>query len=103
MTNLFHNAVKFTPNDGDIKIKLKKDDTKCIFSVSNSGYGIEPDKLDYIWERLYKVDNSRSSDKNGVGIGLYIVKKIIDAHDEKIYVESVIDDYTEFTFTVSLA
>jgi len=102
LTNLFHNAVKFTPENGNITIKLKKEDQKCICSVKNTGYGIEPDKLRFIWERFYKADNSRSTDKSGVGIGLYIVKKIIDAHDETISVQSVTNKFTEFSFTVQL-
>lgn len=103
LTNLFHNAVKFTPYDGKISINLKKNNRKCFFSVSNTGYGIEPDKLNFIWERLYKGDVSRSTDKTGVGIGLYIVKKIIDAHDETITVSSKLNVDTTFTFTVALA
>lgn len=102
LTNLFHNAVKFTPENGNITIKLKKEDQKCICSVKNTGYGIEPDKLRFIWERFYKADNSRSTDKSGVGIGLYIVKKIIDAHDETISVQSITNKFTEFSFTVQL-
>jgi len=102
LTNLIHNAVKFTDEEGKITISLKTDKRKCICSVKNTGYGIEPEKLGFIWERFYKVDNSRSTDRSGTGIGLYIVKKIIDAHNEKISVNSVINKYTEFVFTVSL-
>lgn len=103
LTNLFHNAVKFTPDDGDITISLKNNKSKCVISVVNTGYGIEKDKLNLIWNRLYKGDMSRSADKSGVGIGLYIVKKIIDAHDETITVSSEINVETKFTFTLPLA
>ena len=102
LTNLIHNAVKFTDEEGKITICLKTDNQKCICSVKNTGYGIDEEKLRFIWERFYKVDNSRSTDRSGTGIGLYIVKKIIDAHSEKISVKSVMNEYTEFVFTVSL-
>ncbi len=102
LTNLIHNAVKFTDVGGKITISLKTDKQKCICSVKNSGYGIDEEKLGFIWERFYKVDNSRSTDRSGTGIGLYIVKKIIDAHNEKISVKSMMNEYTEFVFTVSL-
>lgn len=103
LINLFHNAVKFTPQNGDICISIKKGDAKCEIAISNSGYGIDENNLKYIWERLYKVDGSRSSDKSGVGIGLYIVKKIIDAHNESIEVSSIINSKTTFKFTLPLA
>lgn len=102
LTNLIHNAVKFTPPDGSISISIKKNRSKCVISVKNSGYGIDKDKLKFIWERFYKADNSRSTDRSGIGIGLYIVKKIIDAHNEKITVKSIVNDYTEFSFTAPL-
>lgn len=103
LTNLIHNAVKFTPHGGKIVIALRKAQDKCLLSIKNNGYGIESDKLRFIWERFYKADNSRSHDRTGVGIGLYIVKKIIDAHDENITVSSVVNEYTIFEFTVALA
>lgn len=102
LINLIHNAVKFTESEGNIIIRLKEDKKKCVFSVENTGRGIEPDKLKFIWERFYKTDNSRSTDRTGVGLGLYIVKRIIDAHNEKIYVESIPSEYTRFTFTLEL-
>jgi len=103
LTNLIHNAAKFTPQNGTIELQLKKLDTKCQFSIKNTGSGIESDKLSFIWERFYKADNSRSTDRSGVGIGLYIVKKIIEAHDQKITVTSIPNENTTFTFTLNLA
>lgn len=103
LTNLIHNATKFTPHGGQITISLKKYRDKCHVTVKNTGHGIESDKLRFIWERFYKADNSRSYDTTGAGIGLYIVKKIIDAHGEDITAESLIDEYTSFEFTATLA
>ena len=100
--NLIHNAVKFTPQDGSITLCFDENDDKCKITIKNSGDGIDADKINLIWERFYKTDNSRSGDKSGVGLGLYIVKRIIDAHDEKIFVLSDKGKYTSFTFTVDL-
>ena len=69
--------------------------------VKNSGHGIEPDKLSYVFDRFFKGDSSRGQDKSGVGLGLYIVRNIIAAHDEKIWVESEVDRFTKFTFSLT--
>jgi len=103
LINLINNAVKFTPDGGKIVLDVKALNDKAFVSVINTGHGIENDKLEYIWDRFYKADSSRSSDRSGVGLGLYIVKRILDIHGEKINVQSVIDDFTRFTFTLSLA
>lgn len=103
LINLINNAVKFTPDNGNITIDVKNSDEKVIVSVKNSGHGIEKEKLEHIWERFYKADTSRSEDRSGVGLGLYIVKRIISMHDERISVKSTVDEYTEFSFTLSKA
>ena len=103
LINLINNAVKFTPDGGKIVLDVKVLSDKAFVSVINTGHGIENDKLEFIWDRFYKVDSSRSTDRGGVGLGLYIVKQIIDMHGEKINVQSVVDDFTRFTFTLSLA
>ncbi|MBR5506322.1 MAG: hypothetical protein IKV73_08495 [Clostridia bacterium] len=59
--------------------------------------------MNFVWERFYKTDDSRSSDKSGVGLGLYIVKRIIDAHDETIKVQCIPGKCTLFTFTIALS
>jgi len=105
ITNLIHNSVKFSGENGYIKIAVSENTVsdKCEVSVSNDGPGISSEKLKYIWDRFYKADESRSSDKSGVGLGLYIVMRIINAHGEKINVESEPNEYTKFTFTVDLS
>lgn len=101
LINLINNAVKFTPEGGKITIDVEKKDDKAYISVTNTGHGIEPEKLEYIWDRFYKTDESRSMDRTGVGLGLYIVKRIISMHGETITAQSVVNDYTKFTFTLS--
>lgn len=102
LINLIHNAVKFSDEGGYIKISVRNDYPKCTVAIENSGPGISKDKLDFIWQRFYKVDDSRSNDVSGVGLGLYIVKRIIDAHNEKIMVYSEPEKYTRFEFTLDL-
>jgi signal transduction histidine kinase len=102
LINLLGNAVKFTPYKGTISIRIWKHQLRAYVEIKNSGKGIEPEKLQFIWDRFYKTDQSRSMDKSGFGLGLCIVKSIIDKHDQKIWAESVPDKYTLFTFSLKL-
>ena len=103
ITNLIDNAVKFTENGGDICLKTAiKGDTVYI-SVINSGEGIDTQELEQIWQRFHKSDKSRSRDKTGAGLGLYIVKSIVNMHNQNITVTSEKGGLTEFKFTLKLA
>ena len=98
MINLIDNAIKFTPEGGDIEVATEKINGKVKVSVKNSGEGISEDELRHIWERFYKSDKSRSFDKKGVGLGLHIVKTIISQHGGEIYAESEEGSFACFTF-----
>ena len=100
--NLLDNAVKFALEGTCITLRLYKDDGKAYVSVKDCGETIPPDDLPFIFDRFHKSDRSRSLDKNGVGLGLYLVKTIINSHDEDIAVRSE-DGVTEFVFTLPLA
>ncbi len=100
--NLIDNAVKFAEKGSCITIRLYKDDGKAYVSVKDKGETIPPDDLPFIFDRFHKSDRSRSLDKSGVGLGLYLVKTIINSHDEDIAVKSE-DGVTEFVFTLPLA
>ncbi len=100
--NLLDNAVKFARPDSCLVIKLYKDDGKVYVSVKDSGETIPPEDLPFIFDRFHKSDRSRSLDKDGVGLGLYLVKTILNSHDEDIAVKSQ-DGETEFVFTLPLA
>ncbi len=100
--NLLDNAVKFAAEGSVITIRLYKRDSKAYISISDRGETIPPDDLPYIFDRFHKSDRSRSLDKDGVGLGLYLVKTIIDSHDEDIAVTSR-DGVTTFVFTLPLA
>ena len=103
ITNLFDNAVKFTPEGGFIDVNTGVKDGRAFVSIQNSGMGIEQKDLIHIFDRFYKTDKSRSLDKNGAGLGLYIVKSIIQAHGEKIWAESEPGEFTRFSFTMAAA
>ena len=99
--NLLENAIKFSPEKGLIKIIINDDDKeKARISVYNTGEGIPSEDIPFVFDRTFKSDRSRGLDKTGFGLGLFIVKTIIDAHGEKIQVTSEYEKYCEFIFTL---
>lgn len=98
--NLFDNAVKFTPENGVISVNAKNEDDKTVVSIKNTGTGVSDEEISRIFERFYKVDKSRSYDVKGVGLGLYIVKTIINMHDGEIKAHSENGKYIEFCFEI---
>ncbi len=101
LTNLTENAVKFADVGGYIKVSTVTAGGKVQIRIENSGEGIPEEELNNIWNRFHKSDKSRSADKLGVGLGLHIVKNIINQHDEHITVQSMQGEYTRFMFTLS--
>lgn len=98
--NLVDNAIKFTDEGGNIHLRLYRENERVYVSIRNTGAGIPPDEMPRIFERFYKSDRSRSIDKNGVGLGLYIVHTVIRLHGGEIAVRSVQNEYTEFCFWI---
>ena len=96
--NLLDNAAKFTNEGGYIALKLEEKSERVTVMVENSGPGIAPEELPMVFDRFYKTDKSRSHDKNGMGLGLYIVKTIIRLHGGDITAESVQNEFCRFTF-----
>lgn len=101
--NLIHNAIKFTPEGGNIKLITRKQKGVVRVTVQDNGIGIDEDEIDLIWDRFYKTDKSRSRDKTGTGLGLAIVRNIINEHGQKIWIESKVGEGTAFTFTLQEA
>lgn len=99
--NLVDNAVKFVDDGGTLTLRLEKEDNMSLFSVRNTGSEIPAEDLPYVFDRFYKVDRSRSKDKTGAGLGLYIVKSIVNMHGGDISVRSS-NGETEFAFTMPL-
>lgn len=99
--NLLENAVKFTNEDGFIEVAYETgNDTYTKVIIRNSGVGISRDEIVHIFDRFYKTDKSRSKDKGGAGLGLHIVRSIVNLHGGDIWASSVEGEYCEFAFTV---
>ena len=100
--NLLDNAVKFCPENGVLGINIRENGKKLFVTVSNDGDTIPPQELPLVFDRFHKLDKSRSQDRDGWGLGLYIVKTLVCSHGEDISVSSK-DGKTDFTFTLPLA
>lgn len=84
--NLMDNAIKYTPDGGRVEVRAARKAGMVLIEVSDSGEGIHKDELERIWERLYRLDKSRT--QRGLGLGLSFVKAIVEAHGGKVSVES---------------
>ena len=101
LTNLIVNSIKYGTNNGYTEILVEDyNKEKVIVRVIDNGEGIEQEHLPRLFERFYRIDKNRSRKKGGSGLGLSIVKHIIEAHQEEIFVESKIGKGTEFSFTL---
>ena len=104
LTNLVVNSIKYGREKGTTEISIEKlIKNKVIVRVTDNGEGIEKKHISRLFERFYRVDKSGSRKEGGSGLGLAIVKHIIEAHDEKIYVESEFNIGSEFSFTLEKA
>ncbi|MBE6725976.1 MAG: HAMP domain-containing histidine kinase [Ruminococcaceae bacterium] len=101
--NLCDNAIKFSKPGGKYILSIHETGGKITVSVFNEGDGISPEDLPYVFDRFYKSDKSRGLDKTGTGLGLYISRIIIEAHDEQIRVESEYGQWCRFSFSLPKA
>ena len=99
--NLIDNAVKFCPEGGTLGLKIQQGGGKIYVTVSNEGETIPTEELPLVFDRFHKIDKSRSQNRDGWGLGLYIVKTLVSSHGENISVTSR-DGKTAFTFTMPL-
>ena len=101
--NLLTNAIKYTPPKGTIKISIKKNKEDVLVSVSDNGYGIPKKQQENIFTKMFRADNVKLRDTTGTGLGLYIVKSIIEQSAEgNIWFESKENKGTTFYFTIPL-
>ena len=101
LTNLIDNSIKYGKDNGTTEIVIQSlNEDKIIIRVTDNGVGFKKENYTRIFERFFRVDRSGSRSAGGSGLGLAIVKHIIDAHDEKIYVESEFGVGSEFSFTL---
>ena len=95
--NLVGNAIKFTPEQGSVKLRVTPDDKNVVFQVVDDGPGIPPDNMSHLFDNFWQ---ARKSDRRGVGLGLAIVKGLVEAHGGKIWVESNVDHGSTFSFSL---
>ena len=104
ITNLVMNSIKYGVENGTTEMSINDlNDKKIIIRITDNGIGIKKEYLQRLFERFYRVDKSGSRKKGGSGLGLSIVKHVIEAHNEKIYVESTRGVGSEFSFTLEKA
>ena len=97
LVNLLSNAVNYTPEGGMVSVKVREKKNRIVFSVKDTGIGIPQSSIDRLFERFYRVDTARARNEGGTGLGLAIVKHLVDLHGGTITVDSVENEYTEFT------
>lgn len=102
LLNLVDNAIKYTPQGGQVTLGLTKDDAWVQIFVRDTGIGIAADHIPNLFDRFYRVDKARSRDAGGTGLGLAIAKSVIDAHNGKIQVESNVGQGSTFTVWLPL-
>jgi len=100
LTNLIVNAIKYSKKNGTIMVSVEKTATKVLVKVIDDGEGIKEEYIPRLFERFYRVDQSRSREQGGSGLGLSIVKHIIESHNEQIFVKSEYGKGSEFSFTL---
>jgi len=103
LTNLVVNGLKYGKKNGFVKVGFYDFDDKIMIEVTDNGIGIDKKDLSRVFERFFRVDKSRSREQGGTGLGRSIVKHIIEAHNQTINVQSVLNEGTTFTFTLEKA
>lgn len=103
LQNLLSNAIKYTPNDGLVTVSIKVEESNITISISDTGYGIPTKQQSRIFEKLFRADNVQSKDVEGTGLGLYIIKSIVDTSGGKISFESEENKGTTFHVTIPLS
>ncbi|HMI45517.1 MAG TPA: GAF domain-containing sensor histidine kinase [Gemmatimonadaceae bacterium] len=95
--NLIGNAIKFSREDGSVKLRATSEDKQVVFQVVDDGPGIPPDNMSHLFDNFWQ---ARKNDRRGVGLGLAIVKELVEAHGGKIWVESQVDHGSTFSFSL---
>ena len=101
--NLLSNAFKFTPAGGTVELVAGRHENGVCIEIRDSGAGILPDQLTHVFEKFYQADNQKSASAKGTGLGLAIAKEIVEAHQGKISVASVVGSGTTFTILLPIA
>lgn len=97
LTNLFSNAIKYNKQGGRIEVEVKTSGKFLVFSIFNTGEGVEPEQIRRLFERFYRADDGRTRKVGGTGLGLSIVKKIVELYNGRITATSKVMHGTTFT------
>jgi signal transduction histidine kinase len=88
ISNLIGNAIKYTPEDGEIRLQIRQEDGTVLLSVTDNGIGIPPADLPYIFDKFYRVESDETADIQGTGLGLSICKSVVEQHGGQIWADS---------------
>lgn len=102
LDNIISNAIKYSPEGGEIVVKVVEEKHQLLTKISDEGVGIPEEKLDKIFDRFYRADKARSRQLGGTGLGLAIAKDLIEAHDGEVWAESKENEGTMITFRLPL-
>ncbi|MCL6638888.1 MAG: HAMP domain-containing protein [Firmicutes bacterium] len=102
LLNLLGNALRYTPEGGEIELSVRQEGEEVLFTVRDTGVGIEPGELNNIFERFYRTGQSRSRSGGGAGLGLAIARSLVEAHGGTIRAESTRGEGSTFTFSIPL-
>jgi signal transduction histidine kinase len=103
LLNLVNNAIKYTPENGSVEIRLAVEGSEAVLGVADSGIGIAAEHLPHLFERFYRVDEARNRSEGGTGLGLAIVKSIAEAHEGRVEIESTPGQGSVFSVRLPLA
>jgi signal transduction histidine kinase len=103
LTNLVSNAVKYSPMGGEVKVEIWTEDEQLVVAVRDEGIGIPTDKLGRIFEKFERVDDRDTRQAGGTGIGLFLVKHLVERHEGTIRVESEVGKGSSFIFEIPIA
>ena len=101
--NLISNAARYTPAGGTVTVRAERRSSDLLVSIANTGDGIPPDDLPRVFERFYRVEKSRDPARGGAGIGLAIVKQLVEAHGGQVWATSAPGQGATFVFTLPIA
>jgi two-component system phosphate regulon sensor histidine kinase PhoR len=102
MTNLVSNAIKYSPSGGTVTVDMKSEGDTLTVAVRDEGIGIPQDKLSRVFEKFERVDDRDTRQAGGTGIGLFLVKHLVERHDGEVWVESELGKGSSFIFRVPL-
>jgi two-component system, OmpR family, sensor histidine kinase VicK len=103
ITNLLSNAIKYSPKDGTIFVSSKKDSNMAHLLVRDQGMGISPEQLEHVFQRYSRIESLQTRYIGGLGLGLAIVRQIVEMHHGRVWVESQVGQGSTFHLTLPLA